>query len=377
MTFHLYSSGNVIPWCWTASGGSEQYHIDLGRILAARGHRVISYTPLPDGVQASEHDGVLWRHCESADISQPGIWIVERDAKIGYLFAPERPHQVLMLAAHDLDYESFPETHWPDVFDAVLCESVIHAKYLGLQHGAKNLHVTGAGFCMDRIHQVSLSHRNYKRMFYASNPTRGLLPLLKIFHRAYEEDQELRLAIAYGWDYLEPALQRGELGQVRRLKETIMKMVDHPGVEWLGRLPSPFEVWREYAKSGMFVYPTIFNEIFCNAVGEAQCFGAIPIISPTFALAENTLHGVRIPGNPEDDRLVRARFVREVVAVANNPELQDKIRKPMMEDCRQRFDFRQTVSRIEDLANTLMESKTCAQSRELSSLDNQSAGVGL
>ena len=79
-------------------------------------------------------------------------------------------------------------------------------------------------------------------------------------------------------------------------------------------------------------------------------FGAIPIVNPTWAVGDHTKHGVWIFGEPWSDRKVQAEFVRAIVDMATNPELQEQIRVPMMEDARKQFSFEDTVSRIEQMA---------------------------
>ena len=379
MKFHIYSAPSVdIKWGpdTPALGGSEMYHIRLCRMLAAKGHEVVSYTPLPGwpskDVQAmGSHsgkwpmmlDGVCWTDCGVAPNSNHewgfdlyhGVWIIQRDPYAMSLPMPGKDSGVITIfAAHDLDYVE----DWPVLYDMVFAESDIHKRFIQLNHKCSNVEVTGAGFPMDDAKFIHLNDRNPKRIFHSCNPTRGLLPLLQIFHRAWEEDQELELAIGYGWDYLDAYLANGGQSRFRKMKEKIQQLANHPGIKWLGRLPSSQDVWREYAKSGMFVYPTTFQECFCNAVAEAQCFGAIPIVSPTFAIGETTLHGVLIPGDVDDDKLVQARFVREILGVANNLKIQEQIRVPMMKECRQKFDFAQTVSNVERLAASLWNAKT-------------------
>ncbi len=79
-------------------------------------------------------------------------------------------------------------------------------------------------------------------------------------------------------------------------------------------------------------------------------FGAIPIVNPTWAVGDHTLHGVKIYGDPWNDRLVQAEYVRAIVEMATNPALQEEIRGSMMKDARGRFTFDRTVDRIERLA---------------------------
>lgn len=347
MVYRIYSAFCGVAWGRSASGGSEQYHIELCKRLAAQGHVVYSYSPLGGVYPAEFAEGVYWRDIEEADASAPGAWIVQRDPGALTFEQQDHPRQVRFFEAHDFDY---PGAWWKQ-YHAVLVESQIHAKYLSALYPdmAATVAVTGAGFPMERAGDVPMWNRNYKRIYHSSNPTRGLLNLLKIFRRAHEFDSELELVIGYGFDYLDVLAKTTP--SLNRIREQIAREADQPGVTWLGRLPSVFDVWCEYAKSGMFVYPTSFSEIYCVAVGEAQAFGAIPVISPTMALGENTRHGIVIWGDPSEP-LIQARFAREIVGLANRPDVQDKIRPEMVEDARKFFNFQDTVDRIERMCET-------------------------
>lgn len=357
MRFIVYSSHHLAQWDWTASGGSEQYHTELAERLAARGHEVYSYAPVPWKVYRDrEHKGVIWNHCDKADTSLSGTWIIQRNPDIVHLFHKDRrPDQKLFMAVHDWDYEVIGDNKilpWAELFDEVLAESPSHAAFLRERYPTANIVVTGAGFPMERIDEVPVVPRNSKRLMYSSSPTRGLLHLLRIFQRAKWEVPDLELYIAYGWESIDVAIEGGfDAGRLVRYKDKCLKLIESvPGITWLGRLPSTFDVWCEYMKTGMWVYPSQFHECMCNTVCEAQAFGAIPIVNPTWAIGDNTLHGIRIFGDPWEDRMVATRFVKEICWLANHPEIQDEMRPQMMVDAREKFGFHKTVDRIEKLA---------------------------
>ena len=129
-------------------------------------------------------------------------------------------------------------------------------------------------------------------------------------------------------------------------KRTINEQMERLHVHHLGRLRTSVDVWTEYAKSGIWCFPSMWCETGCQTAMEAQAFGAIPIWNPHWATIENCRHGIPILGDPYTDQLVRMRFVQEVVNLAVNPELQEEIRSEMMPDARIRFHFSNVVDRI-------------------------------
>ena len=83
------------------------------------------------------------------------------------------------------------------------------------------------------------------------------------------------------------------------------------------------EMVEEVLKAQLLVYPSIYEELFCIAVSEAQYAGAYPITSTTGAL-ETTNMGTMIAGNA-DDALFRKRFMDELIFLLSNPgELENR-----------------------------------------------------
>ena len=357
MRFIVYSAPNLVPWGPEASGGSEGFHIELVNRLARLGHEVISYSPMASK-ETVVVGGVPWGHCDDADVGLEGVWIIQRSPDFAYRFPDPHPNQILLFSAHDIDYEQAKDLPpWIWLYDAVLAETEVHASFLCMVHKWDNIVVTGNGVPVEKLVDIPLTNRNPKSIFHACNPTRGLLPLLTIFRRVHMEDPGITLRVAFGMEFLDSLLQCGKDsdGMLKRLRSKLLTELNQPGVEWLGRLPSSYDVWCEYAKAGMFVYPTLFSEIFAASVVEAQMMGAIPIVSPTMALAETTRHGIKIAGDVEQDRMVQARFVREILGLVNNPPLQEKIRDEMIPDVRATYNFQDMVERIVALAVRIQE----------------------
>lgn len=189
--------------------------------------------------------------------------------------------------------------------------------------------------------------RNPKRMMFASSPDRGVITLCKIFKRAREFVNDLELHIFYGTDNIEKLIDYNpRFSGYKKFLVELKKAIDQPGVTWHGRIGQE-ELYQQMLMSGIWCYPTNFGETSCIQCMEQQALGAIPITRPLAALGENVQHGVFIQGNPDNDPLIRARYVAAVVAIASNSDLQDTIRKDMTRWARQRFDWERIVDQLE------------------------------
>lgn len=101
-----------------------------------------------------------------------------------------------------------------------------------------------------------------------------------------------------------------------------------------------------FVANGIFVHNCIVSM-------EAQALGAIPIVTPTWAVRENVRHGFLLPGDVRENPTVLSRFVGEVTRMSLNPQWQEEIRGPMMEWALRWFDWDNFVRQWEDLANGL------------------------
>lgn len=347
MKFQILSQIHV-PFDRLASGGSEEYHIELARRLAARGHEVVSWAPLPQAASRGKFDGVDWRPIEELDASEPGFWILQRDPSVAQRFQGNaaRRDQYLAFACHDFDY---PVPDWTKLFDAILADSEVHGNFLRSTHKHPLIVATGVGPCLDRVNEVIPLVRDPKRLIWASSYVRGLGALLDMYERALEWVPDLKLDICYGWESIDIAIPTNpQLGRFKDMIEGRFKQL--PGITHHGRLGRDVSVWERYTSAGIWCYPTEWPETACQASMLAQAFGAVPICTPTWALAENVRHGIIIHGFPYGDRLTRARFTQEIVGLAMDPERQQTIRAAMVPDAQERFKFDHVVDRVERFA---------------------------
>ena len=354
MRFIFYSPVAFEKWCWRNSvekgiGGAETSHVEMAWRIAARGHEVISYVPLPDDIASGTYwRGTQWFRLEDVDTTIDGWWILYRCPEFVDRFLPRQRDQILNLMMQDWDYQTWTPAR-VEALDRIVVLCQAHEQWLLQRHPefAGKTWVTRNGIKTDLIEEIApweqyeSSYCNWKkrlktdivrdphRIMYASSPDRGLLAALKIFKRAREFVPDLSLHITYGFNNLDKLIANGAK-HFGRMKDESLKLIDETGAILHGRL-SQNELYREWLKTAMTVYCTTFFETGWITGLEAQALGAIPIFSPIYAQGENTKHGIPIEGHP-DDPMTIARFAAEVVRVALHPEWAESIRGPMMAD---------------------------------------------
>ena len=361
MRFILYSAVAFEPWNWMNSieqgiGGSETSHVEMAWRLAKRGHEVISYVPLPEG-SPNEWRGTQWYHVDQVDWSLPGVWVLYRDPALADHFLDQSPatHRLWALL-QDWDYATWtPERIARHERIVPLCRS--HADWLTARHRepgfGERIWITSNGLKPELIAEAESEgpvERNPRRIMYASSPDRGLLPLLKSFRRAVEMVPDLELHAFYGFNNLDKLIARqGPSSGFAKQKAQMLRLAEHPNITLHGRVPQT-QLYREWLKTGLWVYQTNFWETSCITCMEAQALGAVPIYNPVWALGENVHHGLMIRGNATDDPLVAARFSYGIWRLATDPALQERIRQPMMADARLRFSWENFVDQWERCA---------------------------
>lgn len=361
MRIFFHTSVHFERWDWRnpeiiGIGGSETSHTEMSWRLARRGHDVVSYAPIPDDC-AGKWRGVPWKRFEDADYNEPGLWIVYRDADILDRFGPRRADQPRWLISQDIDHPNLNDDRIEKIDRLVnLCS--VHLQFLLQRHpSAQEILLTSSnGVKTDAIEQMERALpnpivRNPKRLLYTSSPDRGLVTLLRIFERAREVEPELELAVAYGFDNIDRILKGGHMTDAwmrsfQKCKDEVFALMKQPGVVFLGRLGQT-ALWKEYLASGIWCYPTDFTETSCITCMEAQALGAVPLTRPLWALLDNVKHGIMLDGSPTGDTLVRARYVGELLRLATQPTLQEKIRAEMMPWARQHFDWERFVDQWE------------------------------
>ena len=358
MRFHFYSPVAFEPWDFrnsveTGIGGSETSHVEMSWRLARRGHEVMTYAPIPEDCPGK------WRHThwfslKDADFMQSGIWVLYRCPSVvdEFLLQSPRTHPVWLM---------FQDWSYPDLTPARIarCQRLItlchaHGRDLRKRYptGADRIWITSNGLKTDLLTEVEAEGpivRDPHKIMYASSPDRGLMHVIRSVQRAREIVPDLTLHAFYGFNNLDKLVdQLSPQHGLRKTRDETKALLESPGVVWHGRVDQR-TLYREWLSAGLWCYQTNFSETSCVSCMEAQAGGAIPIVNPVYALAENVHHGIAIEGDAYGDPLTKARFAAEIIR-ASDPVFQDRIRPVMMADARQRFDWERFVTQWEEAA---------------------------
>lgn len=351
MDFIFYTNIAFEDWDYDNSvkkgiGGSETSIVEMSWRLAAQGHNVTVYAPIKKTTK-KDWRGTTWLRYEKADFKKKGIWILYRCPEVIEKFSPitKRKDQIVWLLWQDWDYPTLTEERIVN-YDHHITLSKAHGRYMLKKYPTigKKLWLTSNGLKLDLIEEIGKEKiaRNPKRLMYASSPDRGLRQGLVSFHKAYEYMPDLEFHAFYGFNNLDKLIKSQPNSPFAKLKDEIMKLLDHPGVYFHGRISQP-QLMREWYKSGIYIYETNFFETSHISGMEAMACGAVPIFSPVYAQGENIKFGIGIEGN-SDDPLTQARFGAEIVRLASQPQLQEQIRPEMIAYAKQRFNWENFVN---------------------------------
>jgi glycosyltransferase involved in cell wall biosynthesis len=313
--------------------------------LAQRGYEVISYAPIPDDCQRI-HRGVQWRHISEADWSEDGLWVIYRKPEI----IDNLQDQRAWLLCQDVDYPTLNEER-AERFEKIIALTLAHGSILlaSKPYLRDKIFISSNGIRMDVIREVEKEEleRNFKRVMYASSPDRGLLETLQTFTLARRYDPELEIHTFYGFDNINKVVEdekrrnHPEAIKTRKYRDKVLIESQKPNVFYHGRVPQT-ELYRQWLQTGVWLYQTNFFETSCITCMEAQALGAIPITRPYGALRNNIKYGIFIQGDAYSE-LNKARYMTELINVANSPEYQNSIREQMMYDARIQFNWERIV----------------------------------
>lgn len=346
MRFILYSPVAFEKWDWRNSvekgiGGSETSHVEMAWRLARRGHEVITYAPIPDDCPG-EWRGTTWKPIEEVDWTLDGVWILYRRPKELDRFEEDHPGKVLWLMNQDWYYPDLTEERAKKL-DKMMVLCHWHERFVLEMHPylEGKLFVTSNGLKPELIEEVEKEsiERNPYRIMFASSPDRGLANVIRAFIVAREYEPRLELHAFYGFDNLRKLTKNRALQA--EADECMRLMMQTDGVYFHGRITQD-QLYREWMRTGLWVYRTNFRETSCITCMEAQALGAIPIVSPVAALDENVHFGEAIHGDA-DDNLVGAKFAQAIVYWAH-PGRQQAERRHMMLFARKRFDWENHVT---------------------------------
>ena len=183
--------------------------------------------------------------------------------------------------------------------------------------------------------------RNNKQCVWSSSYDRGLRYLLSMWPDVLKEVPDAKLIITYGWNLFDAIFEHGRPAyNPERLawKEKMNEAMNQPGVTHLGRIGQQ-DMIKLLEHSGIWSYPTNFDEISCISAMKAQIYGAIPVTMSKAALKETVLYGTKLFGDINDLE-VFSTYIEELIGWLKDNERQEATRKVMMPQAKLAFSWR-------------------------------------
>lgn len=322
----------------TGVGGSEEAVIRMSQELTKLGWHVTVYAN--PGDKAGDFDGVeykMWWDINQKD--EFNVLILWR--QIG--FADFKPNaKFILLWLHDVpNNPDFTEERIGRI-DKIAVLSSYHKSLLRMQKEDatfveipdSKIIVTGNG--IQDFSEFKEWKGDYHRMIYSSSPDRGLVYLLTNWKKIIEAVPDAKLDVYYGFAIFDQmfATNPGRM----KWKQTMMDLMEQPGITYHGRVGHD-ELAKAFNQSGLWLYPTNFQEISCISAMKAQALGAIPIVTNFAALKETVKNGIKVDRDIVTEE-GQEEYVKTVIDMLQHPEKQDEMRQGMMEWAREYFSWK-------------------------------------
>lgn len=320
-------------------GGSEGMCIQMARELSKLGNKVYVYN------SCGTSDGKVFEGVKYIDHRK---W--DPNLKCDVFFSLRRPdvfNRIIKatktyLWLHDTDYGKQPlELMYAPNRVFVLTD--FHKQIIKQNHGITDDSIFWVTRNALNKHALDYADKNAGtrdpcQVIYASSYDRGLINLLNIWPKIKAAVPQATLKIFYGTvtmdRMIEMRMQQGDINganQMKQFKSQLFNMIAKcEGVQELGRI-SQDELYKKFAESGIWAYPTQFEEISCITAMQAQALGAVPVCTPFAALNETVgKYGIKAQLDKYADALIYA---------LQNPDDIKARRKPMMEWARDEYDI--------------------------------------
>lgn len=246
-------------------GGSEEAVVRISNELTDLGYKVTVYGN--PGAEYGNHNGVEYKHYYQLNnkdtfnilIYWRGIGMVDfgLNARQSYLWLHDVPNSP----------DFIPER--TNKLDRIFVLSEFHKEILKfhtendeyIDAPDDKVFVTANGLTIESLPVVA---RDPHKIVWTSSYDRGLVYLLKMWPEIKKAVPEATLDICYGWDLFNVAHKDNPAKML--WKQKVSEMMDQEGITHHGRLGHA-QVAELTLKSGVWAYPTMFEEISCHPAG--------------------------------------------------------------------------------------------------------------
>lgn len=320
------------PWSLKEGiGGSEEAVIRLSRQLSKLGYKVVVYAK-PGPNTGLDEDGVMWRNYWDCNLDDEfDIFVAWRAP---FIFERKIKARKSYLWLHDVMEAGEFTPNRIENFTKCILLSKYHRSLFPMIPDEKVL-MSGNGIDPEEFEAYDGKlERDPHKMIYASSHVRGLAYIYEIWDDVKKAVPDATLDVFYGRESYD-AVHKGNPERMKWMDGMIEKAKSLDGVTDHGKV-SQERIVQESFKSGVWVYPCPFPEIYCITAIKSQAAGAIPVSSNFAALDETVQYGTKLPMKQvseitvgDGNREFLDKFKKALIDMLKNPD-QEKIRPEMM-----------------------------------------------
>ena len=325
-----WSRKSVVIYCgiswedWTPPnvlsgiGGSEEAVIYLAKELVKQGWEVTVFNQC--GENAGTYDGVVYRNYYEFNVKDTfHIFISWRHDIFKNSNIRCRKKIVWLHDVPNKEEYKDAKTH----LDKIVVLSQFHKSLLP-KLPKRNVYVSSNGINLEDF-KPSLLPRNPHRMIFTSSYDRGIEHLLVMWKDIKVEIPDAELHLFYGWDTYDKMMKAGR--RSLKYRQVMSELMKQDGIFEHGRIGHK-QLIKEFYKSGVWVYPSHFDEISCISGMKAQACGCVPVTTDYAALDETVKGGVKVHGKcGEGD--TNERLKEALIKVLKDTKYQEQLRKEL------------------------------------------------
>lgn len=300
-------NGNAIK---TGIGGSETAVIHIAEEMVKQGKKVVVYNRCDASPEGVEVNGVLYRNywefnrTDTFDV----LWLWRSPLLVDYNINARK----IVVDMHDVTPPlEFTEERVAKI-DHIFVKTNYHRSLYPNVPDDKFV-IVGNGIDLTRF--TEKQPKKSDRIIYTSTANRGLETILDWWPDIKAKVPNAELHVFYGWNTFYE-MNKDNPERMAWMKAMQEKMTQD-GIYNHNRVDQK-TLAKEMMKSNIWLYPTLFPEIHCISVLEAQAAECYPITSGFAALQETQQSGVKIPVDYKD------KYIAEIVNAVENPDLLKK-----------------------------------------------------
>ena len=177
--------------------------------------------------------------------------------------------------------------------------------------------------------------RNNYLCIWSSSYDRGLENLLDIWPEVIKAVPKAELNITYGWNLYDAAYPDNP--ERHAWKAKVDQKMNQPGIHHLGRIGQR-DMVALLKQTGLWTYPTDFDEISCITAMKCQIYGVIPVVMDKAALKETVEHGTKLKGDINDPK-VKKEYTKILIGWLKDHNRQKAVRKAMTQDSATKYSW--------------------------------------